>query len=450
MFWFAPAFPAGCYRLAFNMTARDWILYSVLAFQALPCCTQELSPDVLKMAQAMNTNRDLLKRLQLYTCLETMERTSPRERGRGKMHDVVQVDVGAGEGHELYSWPDESSFSPLDVGDLIGHGMLSNGMFEGFAHDVFLGSAVARFTVEEIMQGTKALHFSYHVPSLGNDWRINWQGKRGELGQAGEFWVDAVDFHLLRLKVVAQDIPPQMLLHSLILTVDYQLSGSGDALTLVPSSSELTVVDTRGKIYRNEVAFSHCQVFHAESRVSTDEEAAAAFTQHKKEQGSLPAGLNLKIELAQPVVARTAHVGDEVQATLASDIKLNGGVTVPEGSLLKGRIRRFENIDDPPNTYLVGIEFSDLEVRGRSYRFLAELEDQEALQGISTELSKTSETWMNSGIAGTSMTTERLIGTAIPGAAVFFLSNTAVLPKGFRMTWRTKEFERVSEARNPR
>jgi hypothetical protein len=412
---------------------------------ALPALAQELSPDVLTLARAMNTNRDLLKRLPLYTCLETIERTRPRMRGRMSAGDVVQVDVGVGNGSEMYSWPGDTSFSSLDLPHLVMHGLLSTGMFSGFAHNLFVGDqGIVKLTGKDMMQGHDAFRFTYLIPSLVNRWVINWDGKSGKLQETGEFWVDAQDYHLMRLQVDAQEIPPQMLLTSISLVMDYGIVQSDSDKTLLAMGGTLTAVENSGKVYHNGVAFSHCHVFAAESKMSAnDADIAAALTRYKEKEGLLPAGLNLRVALAEPVVAKNARVGDSIGARLELAVRLSPELEIPAGALLKGRIRQFSKVDDPPNTYQVGIAFSELEWGKRSYRFFAELVGMEPLPGIQPELSRSEGTSAGS-VAGTLQITryETTVGYAIPGAAVFFLSDTPSLPKGFRMTWRTTEVGR--------
>ncbi len=416
------------------------------ALLTLPARTQELSPDVLNLAHAMNTNRDLFKPILFYTCLETIERARPQLHGRPSANDVVQVDVGVGEEREMYSWPDDTRFSSLNLPELVTHGLLSTGMFSGFAHSLFVGRhGLVQQSGRDVIQGRDALRFTYRVPSLEARWTINWDGKAGELKEAGEFWVDAEDYHLIRLKVDAQDIPPQMLLRSLALVMDYEVVQDESGRALLPIGGTLTAVTSGGKMYRNKVAFSHCHLFSAESKMSTGDVAgmAAMLSRYKQSEGSLPAGLNLRVVLAEPVIAKTARVGDRIHARLESALRSSPELEIPAGAMLTGRIREFARVDDPPNTYLVEIGFSELEWGEKSYRFFAELVGMQPLPGIQSEISRSREIGRDSLPGKTSFTTsESTFGYAVPGAAAFFLSDTPSIPKGFRMTWRTTKISR--------
>ena len=333
----------------------------------------------------------------------------------------------------------------MDLGELVGHGMVFTGMFALFARNLFVdGNGVVNAAGEATVQGRRALHFTYRTPSLTSRWFINWEGRIGQVGEAGQFWVDAQDFHLLRLAVSGQDIPPQLLLESLDLVVDYQMSGAGETATLVPAGGSFTAVELGGKKYLNMVEFSHCHIFEAESRLAaSDEPMADTLTRYKRQMGTLPAGVNLLVGLQEPIGIHTARVGDPVTARLEQTVKISPGLSVPAGSILRGRIRQFERLEQPANTFQVGIAFAELESEQVTYRFFAEMIGMEPLPGISSQLT-TNRSRFSASMAGSiqSMSGETVVPIAIPGAAVFFLSDTPFIPKGFRMTWRTSKMAR--------
>jgi hypothetical protein len=409
---------------------------------------QELSPDLLTLARAMTTNRDLFRRLPLYTCLETIERARPREHGRPGNRDVVQVDVGVGDKGEMYSWPNENSFSSQDLTELVGHGLLSTGMFSGFAHSLFVGNnGVVRLAGKDSLQGREVIRFTYHVPSLGSRWQVVWRGKTGELQEAGQFWVNAQDSHLQRMQVDAREIPPHLLLRSVTLVMDYDLVTDDADKILLPVEGSIVAVDSEGNVFHNSMAFSHCHVFTAESRMSTGEaDAAAVLTHYKEKQDRLPEGLALRVALTEPIVARTARVGDAVVARLESAVRVSPEAQIAAGAVLQGRIRQFAQLDDPPNTYQVGIAFSELAGADRSYRFFAELFGMDSLPGVQSDVVRTRELNVPLGTSAMgvmkTISGDRLTGYSIPGAVTFFLTDAPGLPKGFRMTWRTTKMSR--------
>ena len=220
--------------------------------------------------------------------------------------------------------------------------------------------------------------------------------------------------------------------------------------TLVPSGGWMDAVEMNGKMYHNAVAFSHCHVFAAESKVSASEDSMKTIlTTYKKQQAMMPPGVILRVALDQPIEARNARVGDSVSARLESEVRVSPDLFIPAGSILRGRIRQFEKLDDPPNTYAVGLAFSELEQGEQRYRFFAELENMEPRAGISTEI--TSAPAQSSGMGfslkrtienSPVMQSESMVAASIPGAAVFFLTGTEAIPKGFRMVWKTSKTSR--------
>jgi hypothetical protein len=176
---------------------------------------------------------------------------------------------------------------------------------------------------------------------------------------------------------------------------------------------------------------------------ANDVDMRAVFTRYKQQEGLLPAGLSLRVVLAEPIVAKNARVGDLINARLESPVRFSPELTIPPGALLKGRIRQFARLDDPPNTYLVGLAFSELEWGERSCRFFAGLVGMDPLPGIQSEIFRSNDIYRDLPMGTMRITTgDTLFGYAVPGAAAFFLSDVPGLPKGFRMTWRTTKMSR--------
>ena len=153
--------------------------------------------------------------------------------------------------------------------------------------------------------------------------------------------------------------------------------------------------------------------------------------------GLLPPGLILHLELSEQIETRDAHVGDPINAMLRHAVQVSSEIKIPAGANLRGRIRQFEKLDDPPNSFRMGVEFSELEWGEKNYRFFANLEGMQSLPGVSSELTNIADkqgSLQGVGIARA----EVLTGEKIPGAASFFLWGMSSLPKGFQMMWKTE------------
>ncbi|HEY3937727.1 MAG TPA: hypothetical protein VGL97_09865 [Bryobacteraceae bacterium] len=409
---------------------------------AVIVCSEDLPAGVLQTARVMHANRDLLKSLPLYTCLETISRSSAQnQRRKPKRADVVQVDVGVGANQEMYSWPGESTFSPQDLAALVGHGFLSTGLFESLAANLFvLGHGIVKPAAEERLNGTPALHFTYTVPSLESRSLINWDGQQGLLGEEGDFWVDKTSHLLLRLNIRASAIPPNVPLKTLNSSIDYQFLTLNGRPTLLPKEARVIAVESNGALLEDDEAFSHCHMFEAESRLAASvENLEKALTRYESQRGILPAGLTLRISLQTSVRADRARIGDAVEARLDRPLEISPDLAAPKGSLLKGHVREFSELADPPGTLVIGLEFDELEWPQHAYSFLAEISDMQQIAGLSDTIYRNSSSRWNSPAGPvSSMSTELFLPPNIPGTATFFLRNNRELPAGFQMTWRTR------------
>jgi hypothetical protein len=404
----------------------------------------DLAPDVVLTARALNTNRKLITHLPLYTCLETITRNQPgKKKSNAARQDVVQVDVGVGTTEEMYSWPGDASFSPKDLPSLVGHGMLSTGLFHTFVENIFgAGQGIVKTAGAANMDGITALHFTYTVPSLESKWAVNWLGAKGAVGQQGEFWVDPSTLTLLQMDTTAVDIPYTLPLQSLSVSMRYRVQPNGEEEVLLPQSAHVEAIERNGIRHYEQVEFSHCHVFAAESGLSNaTQDLTQTLTRYEQQRGILPAGLVLQLDLDTVVQPGEATVGKSIYAVLRDPVKLQGQPEIPHGAIVKGHVREFLKMQDPPNTFIVGLEFDELTWAGRSVAFLANMTSVQPIEGIEFALFKgQSRTVDTAAGRGSISLTTRTWAAAIPGVANFFLQGRGRnLPKGLRMTWRTAE-----------
>jgi hypothetical protein len=405
--------------------------------------SEDLPQNALLIARSRQHNRNFLRRNPAYTCLETISREirQPKQR-RSVKQDVVQVDVGIGSHEEIYSWPGAETFSPDGLVGLVGQGFLGTGAFDTFARNIFVYDAAAiKLSGEGILEGRDAWRFSYAIPSLNSHWQVNWLGAKGVVGETGALWVDRKTLTLLRLDAKAVDFPPNLPLNAITTTVLYQTIAIGGTRALIPSDAQLTAIEWNGTMHRDVLAFSQCRLFEAESKiVDSPASLREAITKYEADRVALPPGLNLRFTLETRIQMNTAKIGDAISARLDKPVKISDQLTAPRGALVKGRIRELVLLQEPPNTYQVGLEFNELDWPGHSSIFLAEATDVQALAGIKTLLVRGSTRYSHIRIGElTSSSTEEIRPMEMPGVATFFVSNSLVIPNGLQMTWRTQQ-----------
>jgi hypothetical protein len=243
---------------------------------------------------------------------------------------------------------------------------------------------------------------------------------------------------------MSTDIPPNIPLQSLAVTIEYRTLAADAGPTLIPETAAVKALEWNGKLHQETVSFSHCRTFEAESNLlagdSTPEELRKTVAHYEAKREILPSGLMVSISLQTPV--RTdSIIGDPVSAVLERPIKVSTAEIIPKGAILRGRVRKFQSLEDFRNTFVVGLEFDELAWPGHSASFLASLSSMQEIPGIASELtSQHVEQIFEGSFQGNRTTLETFTTAAIPGVASFFLQGPgASLPKGLRMTWRTLE-----------
>jgi hypothetical protein len=256
--------------------------------------------------------------------------------------------------------------------------------------------------------------------------------------------MDAQSGELLRLEANAEEIPPDLPLVAVKDTLDYARVRFGSQDLLLPQSAELIVTGVDGHQRRNLSEFSHCREFRAQTSVSFDAPATIADQPTTPvTEVFLPAGLRLSVRLAHTVDSEAAAVGDAISATVASDVKQKSKLLIPQGAILRGRIRELDSHTIPHEHYVVGLEFTELEFPGHHARFFGEMEDIALPAALTDGGMTSSQTAVYESGPGQLYEVKRVEretnwSRKIPGVSTFSINRSRVLlPEGLHMVWRT-------------
>lgn len=148
--------------------------------------------------------------------------------------------------------------------------------------------------------------------------------------------------------------------------------------------------------------------------------------------------LPVVIKLATRITEKTA-VGTSIEGVVEGNVLHKKSVLIPDGSPVRGRVRRLEWNEDKGGYYVVALEFTDIEAASTRYRFFAELEGTGALPGLSETMKfRNSETSRRHG-AELLFTDEILSLPDLPGVGSFFVQSRRLdIPPGFRTSWKTR------------
>ena len=432
--------------------ARRWpIAFAVLWLVAPSALPQDLAPEVLLLSRIKRHLREELTRIPNYTCLETISRfrydpKSPlqsHDKGLAKL-DTVRLEIVFTGGREWYGSPGERSLSTDKVSSFIAGGMIADGAFAYALHNV-IEEAIFIYRGEEPLGGRTAVKYDFRLPALQKPLTISMPRGSGTVGEQGSMWVDPRSLDLIRLESHATEIPPYLPLQNSGMNVDYARMRIGDSDTLLAQQADSTMLDDAGEENFDRIEFTHCRSYAATSLVSFEPKPAesaepastvpvSAAPVQAVAAHAVPPFLEVTVRLTTPVSDKDS-VGALIEGTTSGNVVQKRKVVVPDGSTIHGRIRRLEHYPDR-QVFAVGLEFMDIEVRGESLPFYADLLRLDKDPRIQLQLSRRV---LVSNATGVHPADEEITIPELPGVAAFFVQGTHLnLPAGFRLIWRTR------------
>jgi len=427
--------------MAMNMRSARVIL--VVAGLMAPLQAQpELPREVLLLARIRRQAGLDLTHIPSFTCLETIGRFSwDRSSAPWRRQDALQLDVAHIGAKELFAWPGSANFEDRPLAEIVGTGMVSSGEFTSFARDALLATdSVAHYGGEEELRGRRMARYDYDIAQAFSGLSVSGNGRRARVGEHGSFWADVESYELARLNVSAVEIPDGLGIESVGTEIEYQRVHMAQGDYLLPQRATTRMRRTAGGELRNEIEFTHCRQFAAESVLSFSDVTAAesGATPEHKEETRIPARVVIRIRLETPIASATAKVGDAVSAVVEANAVCKGAVVAPEGAVLAGRLRMLQK---EAGRYVVGFEFTDLTWGDKHARFLARLESVDARYARLLMRSVHEEEITNpEGDSVKSTTIREAPVFSLPGVGTFFVPGSSfVLPRGMRMEWVTVE-----------
>ncbi len=292
-----------------------------------------------------------------YSCQETMERSIQASAGQIEFRERLRLEVLFAERTELFAWPGSSEFTSEPLQNWIGAGAIGNGDFVTELLNLFvISTATVKYAGIET-RDRRALHrFNFHVPLLSSRYTLAVHGKTAITAYSGSFWVDQGSLDIVRLETRAEAIPADLDCSEARQYVTYGRVRLGIGDRLLPSSGELAIVTGDGHESRNTIGFSNCRQYSTSSSLSFTTPPDLAVSAKPRPQRALPADVVLVLRLEQPISISESAAGDPIEARLDKPVNA-GGVLLPKGTRVLGRIRRLEQHLNSPPWILVGLQF---------------------------------------------------------------------------------------------
>jgi hypothetical protein len=289
--------------------------------------------------------------------------------------------------------------------------------------------------------GRRLIRYDYRVAKSDSGYTLRVPPHEAQVGYYGSFLVDRETLDLVRLEVVAADIPPDLGLSGATDAMEYSLVRIGGGEYTLPASSELLLRKPPDIENRNLTVFSRCRQFTGESRLTFAETPLAEQPRAlpAATEVALPPAARLDLILESAIDSATSAVGDAVSARLEGDVKKGGKVLIPKGARLTGRITRLARFTEPAPHFALRLSFFALEFGQQRADFTARLEAITVAGGASTYQTPALRVPYASN-----RQTFILIAETPPSPGVADLVITGVraeLPRGLRLVWRTKDKE---------
>lgn len=342
-----------------------WGLVPGFAAALAVCCAQpaKISPELANLVRIKTTMSRTLARQPNYTCVQEIERSRRRlPKRRFELHDLLRLEVALVDGHEMYAWPGARKFEQTDLTAMVSGGAIGTGDFALHARSVFeTSSPQFKFAGEATIRGRDTLRYDYVVPVLSSGYKIRSSTGEAIVGYHGSFWADPVTFEPLRLEVNADDIPESLGIAVAKDVMDYDRVHIGASDFLLPIGSELTMTDLAGNESRNQTRFQSCRQYSGESVLRFDDapdDNGVSAAPAEKQVVQIPDGAGFDVVLETAIDSANSAVGDQVKATLKSDLKSHGRLLFPKGAVLLGRITRLER---HPDETVLELQFRQME-----------------------------------------------------------------------------------------
>ncbi len=150
-------------------------------------------------------------------------------------------------------------------------GATSTGEFGSMLRQIFEPATEARFEWDHwgLLRGRRVMAFAYHVEQSRSQWEIEWERKDRIIpAYSGLVEVDQDTHVVMRVTLVAENIPPTFPIHHAETTLDYDYQDISGHEFLLPLKSETLM--TADVLSKNETEFRFYRKYSAEAEIKYD------------------------------------------------------------------------------------------------------------------------------------------------------------------------------------
>ncbi len=329
-----------------------------------------------KMSDNIGVTQDFL-------CSLTVERSQKRGTAAPVALPPLKVDAGVINGKELFAHPANEADLAAVQDVLLQLSRAGTGAFALYSRPLFLTNNATFYTApEETKDGRKLLRWEFAMPKETARYAPRVVDKTVALGYSGTFWADPESGDITRIELRADAPTPEMGLTGIVQSIDYGRSSIAGASVLLPVRSVLTLQEPAAAESRIAIQYDNCHKHFAQGGVHFIE-GVTVTTNTTPEPSSdgklLPPRLNLDVTLEDAIDEKVTSVGSKIAFKLSKDVKSEGKVLVPKGSIISGHVTRqsresYRVGETRKDYYLVGVQLDSVESGGEKYSVVANLE----------------------------------------------------------------------------
>lgn len=287
--------------------------------------------------------------------------------------DRLRVELSLFDGKDMFSWPDGGAFNSGSLDGLVTFGATLSGVLGAFDLSVLMNDADPTFfRYQQTFEGfgSRVAEYSYKVSSDKSHLIVPGpNGRHTAIPYDGFFLLDVATGDLRRLAVELNAFPGGGDLVQGAISTDYVLRPIGETPAFVPLTSTMRLLFKNGQLAANNMRYSNCHEFRAESTLSfntvpdvSGETKAKSIVQ---DLPPVPQNRLLKLALNAPIDSDTAVTGDPIQAHVTKSVKgKDGRVVLPAGAVAHGRILRLVRYAYPFDAVELILSFDGLEIGG--------------------------------------------------------------------------------------
>jgi hypothetical protein len=423
------------------MLGRWWKIAGASFLLASAAAPQDLAPEVLLLSRIKRHLRDELAHVPNYTCLETISRFQNRAHTPLMPLDTVRLEIVYTDRREWYGSPGARNLTVENPVAFIGAGMIGNGAFALMLNNLLEGG-IFTYRGDESVSGRAAVKYDFRLPRLLKTLTISVPGGSGTAGEEGSLWADKESLDLIRVESRAVEIPPDLPVAEASTNVDYARMRIGENDVLLAQQADSHMLDANGVESYNRLEFTHCRAYSAISDVTFDLKPVEPAQQAsppdstsvpspKSASPAIPALLRVIVQLTTSISDKDS-VGTLIEGRISGDVVRKGKIVIPDGSLVRGRIRRLDRYQGG-EAFIVGLEFTEVELPGGSAPFYADLLSIDKSSEIQPVLSQ------QNLVPGDQARKQTITLAELPGVASFIVKGASfTLSTGLHTVWRTR------------